>query len=239
MNCAAACDGNAAPAGRSRAAAARRFPCRSAGRSDRAGEFITHVEDRPYRRPRHACDLGEDHHALGAGFDHHVLGDKNRHAGKRCERGVGFVELAGIGKRRDLKLIEPAVVVERLDQCMRNRGLLSDGGFCRTRAVRRLLDRSRYVGSLRRIGGFEPLPHYVRGLRDQFQIEMPRDRRAQADAGREVVVALGAVDQPGEAALGKFGAGIVDGALDHLVITAQHQHVGDRAAQRFASRDCP
>ena len=40
--------------------------------------------------------------------------------------------------------------------------------------------------------------------------------------------------QAGEAALGKFRAGIVDGGVDHFVIAAQHQHVGDRAAQGFA-----
>jgi len=59
--------------------------------------------------------------------DHHVLGDKHRHAGKRCDRGVGFVEFAGLGKRCNLKLVEPAVLVERLDQRMRNRGLLGGG----------------------------------------------------------------------------------------------------------------
>ena len=66
---------------------------------------------------------------------------------------------------------------------------------------------------------------------------MPRHGRTQADAGRKIVVALGAADQPGEAALGKFRAGIVDGALDHLVIAAQHQHVGHRAAQHPARRN--
>ncbi|MBA7630853.1 hypothetical protein ES703_38378 [subsurface metagenome] len=36
---------------------------------------------------------------------------------------------------------------------------------------------------------------------------------------------LGAIDQAGKAALGEFGAGIVDGVLHHFVIAAQHQHV--------------
>ena len=66
---------------------------------------------------------------------------------------------------------------------------------------------------------------------------MPRNVRTQADAGREVVVALGAVDQPRKTALGEFGAGVVDRALDHLVIAALDQHVGDRAAQHLAGRD--
>ena len=97
--------------------------------------------------------------------------------------------------------------------------------------------RRRHVPRQRRVGGLEPRPHRRRGLRDQFQIEMPRNRRTQADAGRKVVVALGAIDQPGEAALGEFRAGIVDGALDHLVVAAQHQHVGDRAAQYPSRRN--
>ena len=67
---------------------------------------------------------------------------------------------------------------------------------------------------------------------------MARNRRPQADAGGEVIVALGPFDQPDKAVLGKFGAGIVDGALDHLVVAAQYQHVGHRAAQHPAGRDC-
>ena len=90
---------------------------------------------------------------------------------------------------------------------------------------------------MRRVGGLEPLPHRRRSLGEQFQIEMPRNGRTQADAGRKIVVAFGAVDQPGEAAFGEFRAGIVDGALDHFVIAAQHQHVGDRAAQYPAGRN--
>ena len=74
------------------------------------------------------------------------------------------------------------------------------------------LHRGRHLGRLLRVGGLEPLPHRVGGLGEQFQIEMPRNGRTQADAGREIVVALGAVDQAGEAALGEFRAGIVDGA---------------------------
>ena len=67
---------------------------------------------------------------------------------------------------------------------------------------------------------------------------MARNRRPQADAGGEVIVALGPFDQPGETVLGKFGAGIVDGALDYIVVAAQYQHVGHRAAQHPAGRDC-
>ena len=66
---------------------------------------------------------------------------------------------------------------------------------------------------------------------------MARNRRTQSDAGRKVVVPFGAIDQPGEAALGKFRAGIVDGAMDHLVIAAQHQHVGHRVAQHSSCRN--
>ena len=66
---------------------------------------------------------------------------------------------------------------------------------------------------------------------------MPRYSRPHAEAGRKIVVLFGAADQPGEAALGKFRAGIVDGALDHLVVAAQHEHVGHRSAQHLSYRN--
>ena len=66
---------------------------------------------------------------------------------------------------------------------------------------------------------------------------MARNVRTQADAGRKAVVAFGAIDQPCETALGEFGAGIVDRALNHLVIAALDQHVSDRAAQHLAGRN--
>ena len=89
---------------------------------------------------------------------------------------------------------------------------LGDRRGRRARAPRCLLDRGRHLGRLLRVGGLQPLPHRVGGLGEQFQIEMPRHGRTQADAGREIVVAFGAADQAGEAALGEFRAGIVDGA---------------------------
>ena len=49
---------------------------------------------------------------------------------------------------------------------------------------------------------------------------MARNRRSQTETGGEVVVALGPLDQPGEAMFGKLRAGIVDGVLDHLVVAA-------------------
>ena len=105
------------------------------------------------------------------------------------------------------------------------------------RAAGGFLDRARHLPGLRRIGGLQPLADGVGSLCQQLQIKMPRNGRAQADAGRKVLVVLGAIDQPREAALGELGAGIVDGVLHHLVIAAQHQHVGDRAAERLAIRD--
>ena len=66
---------------------------------------------------------------------------------------------------------------------------------------------------------------------------MPRQRRSQAEAGGEIVVPLGAVDQPGEAALGEFRAGIVQRALYDVVVAALHQHVGDCTAQHPARGD--
>ena len=92
--------------------------------------------------------------------------------------------------------VEPAVLVQRLDQRVRDRGLLRDRRWRRARAPRRLLDRGRHLGGLLRVGGLQPLPHRVGGLGQQLQIKMPRNGRTQADAGREIVVALGAVDQP-------------------------------------------
>ena len=53
----------------------------------------------------------------------------------------------------------------------------------------------------------------------------------------KLVVALGAVDQPGKAALGQLRAGIVDGRLDHLVIAALDQHVGDGIGEHLAPGD--
>ena len=50
-------------------------------------------------------------------------------------------------------IVSRAVLEERLDQRMRNRGLLGDRRFCRPGAARRLLDHIRYVGGLLRIGG--------------------------------------------------------------------------------------
>ena len=105
------------------------------------------------------------------------------------------------------------------------------------RAPRRFAHRGRNVAHQWRIGGLEPGPHRGRGLGEQFQIMMPRDRRPQADAGCEVVVALGARHQPAIAALGELRAGIVDGALHHVVVAAQDQHVGHSTAQGFSRRD--
>ena len=204
-----------------------------------ARQIVAHVDDRLHRRPRQTRDLGQDHHALGAGFDHHVLGDRHRHIGERRDRGVGFVELAGFGKCRHLEFVEPAVLVERFDERVGDRRVRRDGRRARSaRVASPPAPRSGLPGLLR-VGGLEPPPHGLRGLRDQFKVEMPRNGRTQADAGREIVVALGAIDQPGEAALGEFRAGIVDGALDHLVIAAQHQHVGDRAAQASCASRSP
>jgi len=49
-----------------------------------------------------------------------------------------------------------------------------------------------------RVGCLQPPAHRIGGFGHQLQIEMPRNVRTQSDAGREVVVALGAVDQAGE-----------------------------------------
>jgi len=67
---------------------------------------------------------------------------------------------------------------------------------------------------------------------------MARDRSPQADAGCKIVVALGAMTSRVEAAFGELGAGIVDRALDHLVIAPQHQYVASprRAQPPGASR---
>ena len=56
-------------------------------------------------------------------------------------------------------------------------------------------------------------------------------------AGREIVVAFGAADEAGKAALGELRARIVHGRLDHLIVAALDQHVGDRAAQGLAGRN--
>ena len=66
---------------------------------------------------------------------------------------------------------------------------------------------------------------------------MSRTCRAQADTGCDVIVSFGAIDQSGEAAFGEFCAGIVDSALDHFIIAAQHEHVSDRTAQHPARRN--
>ncbi len=156
--------------------------------------------------------------------------------GECRDRRVGFVELAGFRERLHLMFVEPAVLVERLDERVSDGRFVRHGRWRRTCALCRLPYRVGHVARHWRVGGLEASPHRRRSLRDQFEVEMSRHGRTQADAGRKIVVALGAADQPGEAALGKLRAGIVDGALDHLVIAAQHQHVGHRAAQHPARR---
>src|SRR6476620_4103346 len=78
--------------------------------------MVAHVDERLDGRPRDPRDLRQDHDALGAAFHHHILCNRHRNVGERRHRRIGLVELAGLGKRGELTLVEPAVLVQRLDQ---------------------------------------------------------------------------------------------------------------------------
>ncbi len=177
----------------------------------RARELVAHFDDGSDRRPRQTCDLCQNHHALGPALDHHVLRDRHRYVGQCGDRGVGLVEFPCRGERCQLTLVQPSVLVKSLDQRVGDLGILGDRRSGRARETRRLLHHARDSGRLLRVGGFQPLANRVRSFCQKLQVEMPRHRRTKADAGGEIVITFGAVDETGEAAFGEFRARIVHG----------------------------
>jgi len=117
--------------------------------------------------------------------------------------------IAGLGKCRQLKFVEPAVLKKaRLDQPIAPIAVVAgDGPGRRARAPPRLAPA---VGTsfAVAVGGLQPRRTDRRAL-------APASVRCRGMFGtairrsREVVVALGAVDQAGEPALGEFRAGLL------------------------------
>jgi hypothetical protein len=74
-------------------------------------------------------------------------------------------------------------------------------------------------------------------LGKQRQEEMWRNLGPGTDTGGQPIVALRPPNQPRKADIGEPGAAVFRGAQHDLPISALHQHVGDRLAQRAAARD--
>ena len=83
----------------------------------------------------------------------------------------------------------------------------------------------------------QALLHHRGGAHQQIAEQMRRDVGPLADLLGQVAIALGALDQRREAALGQLGGLVVGDVAHHLGVAAADQHVGDRLADAFAAGD--
>src|SRR5712691_11332774 len=188
-------------------------------------------QDRLGRGRGEAGDLGEYERDLVARVEQHALDHVDVDTGEKRQRDHRFLELTRAGEAVDIGLAETTGAAERLD---RGAGGGRSGGDLAGLALDAADDLAEHAFQRFPGGGIfgrEPGADSGRGLFEQPQEMLPRQVGPDADVHRQRLVARGAFHQHAEAGVGEARARVLHHRANHVLVSARHQHIGDRLAQ--------